>query len=405
MSDDDLDPATIAANQEGNDLDSIKDFGGKTIDDPTVTHVRGKEEVDDDKIVETDEEKEERLRAEAELDDDNFEEKYEDIAKVWTRPTVKELTTKYPNLFKNFPDLRTVMFREAKFTEIFPTLEEATDASVAQSDLETINQRIASGDVAAMLEDLEKEELPKVATNFLPALYKKDKNLYHKIMDPIVDRVLKNAYAEGERTDNDNLKFGAAHLAKYIFGDENFASGGKAVPELQFKADEKLEEERANFRIEKFNEARDAVITYSLKRLENEIKSGLPKDISQRLSTIIIDQVVTEIDSALKKDDGHINLMKRLWKQAEKGNFSGEHKARISSAYLARARNMVPKLRQNILNELVGESDETSRPQRRLQPSGSPPSNNGRQEVTSKNIQYEKSGDLDIIQGKATLKK
>lgn len=400
--DTDLDPGAIAQAQETDDLDSIKDFEGKTIDDPTEIHTRGgKEEEDETPPKDQDEE----VKAE-EFNEEDFEQQYEDIAKVWTRPTVKDLTTKYPNLFKNFPDLRTVMFREAKFTEIFPTLDEAQEASLAKEDLDTINERIANGDVAAMLEDVEKDDLPKVASNFLPALYKKDKDLYHKIMNPIVDRVLKASYQEGERTDNDNLKYGAAHVSKFIFGDETFASGGKAVPDLQFKEDKDLEEERAKFRIEKFTEARDAVVNYSVKRLEAEIKNGLPKDIPQRLSMIIVDQVIEQIDKSLNKNEEHLNFMKRLWKQAEKGNFSGEHKARISSAYLARARNMVPKLRQTILSELVGESGENngSRQQRRLSPGGGPPSNTGRQQVTSKNVRYEKSDDLSIIQGNATLK-
>src|SRR5437660_282354 len=50
-----------------------------------------------------------------------------------TLPQFKEITKKYPNFFKDFPNLRHAFFREKEYSEIFSTVDEAKEA---QEDIE-----------------------------------------------------------------------------------------------------------------------------------------------------------------------------------------------------------------------------------------------------------------------------
>jgi len=80
------------------------------------------EEKPEEKPKEKEEEEEKPLE-----DDDEIE-----------SPTYKEVHTKFPTLFKEFPNLRHTIFREQEYTKLYPTVEDAKDAKDKGIDQEDI---------------------------------------------------------------------------------------------------------------------------------------------------------------------------------------------------------------------------------------------------------------------------
>ena len=71
-----------------------------------------KEEVEEDHEPEEDEESEEsEEEVEEEESEEDEEEELASLHPLHARPTVRQITSKYPTFFKEFPDMRHMLFR------------------------------------------------------------------------------------------------------------------------------------------------------------------------------------------------------------------------------------------------------------------------------------------------------
>src|SRR5437763_300329 len=87
------------------------------------------EEIEDKKPPELEEGKVEgKVEEEEDKGPEKEEEEEEEEHGIVGRPTFKDIKAKYPNLFKDFPDLRDMVFRERDYSELFPTVEDAKEA-------------------------------------------------------------------------------------------------------------------------------------------------------------------------------------------------------------------------------------------------------------------------------------
>src|SRR6266568_7493147 len=90
---------------------------------------------------------------------------------IYERPTYKEITSKYPDFFKEFPTARHVFFREAEFTNLFGDVDTAKEAAEKSKDYEFFEEKLTSGDPKDLLNALkESDSLSEFAANFLPSL-------------------------------------------------------------------------------------------------------------------------------------------------------------------------------------------------------------------------------------------
>ena len=107
------------------DLDDKDEKKEKSSKADEKEDVKPEDEDDADKTKDKEDEEEDELAdLEEELDGPD-EEKLE----LTTPVRRKEILTKYPNLFKDFPYLEKAYYREQQFTEIYPTIDDARAAS------------------------------------------------------------------------------------------------------------------------------------------------------------------------------------------------------------------------------------------------------------------------------------
>ena len=328
------------------------------------TDERGKDDKGDDKdSAEGDKESDEE--EEFNIDD---EESAESLINI---PSRKEILTKYPALFKDFPQLERSFYREQKYAEILPTIEDAKTAVEKSETLDKYEQEIMSGSTESLLStvrDGDKEAFAKVVDNYLPTLYKVDQHSYYHTIGNIIKHTIISMVRDGKEQSDDDLGTAAQILNKYIFGTDKFSHPQRLSKEDITDEAKQKEEELSNkerkFVEKQFTIARDDLGT----RVDNILKSSVDKAIDPNDSMTdyvknhAIREVLEGLEDQILKDTRFRGIYDKLWERAAENEFSKESMDKIKSAYLSKAKTLLPglvrKSRQEALRSRKAGSDE-----------------------------------------------
>lgn len=366
------------------------------------------------------EENEEGQEEDAEDDEGEEEERSEEREEEEeepseSRPTelsYKAIKAKYPQLFKEFPQLRAAMFLAPKFQEHFPDPESAKVAADKAAEYDELEANIVGkGDPASFLQTLS-ENNPKALTrmveNFPEALRKVSADDYLKLATPILEEALHLAARHGHKIggkQGNNLLLSARHLANYLF-----ANGGEipvprsAQPKEPSEAEKQLETERRQYQERENGRAMKEIyeaISPELNRILGKKLDGL-SDFERKA---IIKEARSAVDQALAGDKSFQNQMAALWKRAAESGYSDESKSRIRKAWLERARIVAPSVRNRLRQEALdarqpnrGASQDNDQKKRTFPTKGGG-SGQSRSGVLDnpKKIDWNKTSDLDIL--------
>jgi len=269
-------------------------------------------------------------------------------------------------------------------------------------------------DFLSTVKEADPAAIEKIASNFLPALYKESQDLYIKITAPLLVNAVRSAYMEGESAGNDNLKNSALFVSKYLFGDFRAAQGkmgagelGKVEKPTEEKPTSDVTKERQEYYAEKLKTLRSEVEETTITSLKEKISVNIDPDevLTPYVRDSIIRDTLKEIDRQLGKDERHVKYMGSLWRRALKAGLPAEWKSRLQTAYLARAESLIPAVRSKFLSDALGTTRKVSAhkeakvrenesrgeklPNRVPPPGGS-----------SRRLDYSKTSDLDIIEGR-----
>jgi hypothetical protein len=217
---------------------------------------------------------------------------------------------------------------------------------------------------------------------------------------------------KGVKDSNENLKNAALVLSDYFFGDLAVAEGTKTfvqkedpIKAAESKAAEKYDNERyIIFRAGVSNGIRDQV--------SNLISEGDKlNSLSPFIRSVIIDKVIDQVGATLAKDQSHLRYMDSLWDRAKKNGRTDEDKTKLISAFLSRAKSLIPSIRSKLIAEATGSGPEASAEKlnkvtkvaARVPESGGRPSTK-RTDYNPKRIDYRKTSDEDIINDEITYK-
>lgn len=333
------------------------------------------------------------------------------------RPTVAAIKEKYPELFKDFPALRASMFRERAFSEVFPTVNDAKQASENNEVFVSMRDDILNGGGEKLLEGLkESNSLGKFSQNFLPKLFKADREAHWQVIAPVLEDAAKAFYQQGVRSKDDNVKHAAEHLALFLFGDAGFATGTKTgaagTPKTSEVKESDTEKERKEWAAEQLQTFTSSVKEDSYTNLKSIASIGLPKDgITKWQRDKLMDDIVTKVDQAMTKDPAHMKFMQGLWKKAREAGFNTDSKTRIINAYLARAKSLAPGIRRALITEALGNistraEEVTEQVTSRRTPSSSgTPARASSGKVNAKQVDWSRTSDADFLNDNVTLKR
>lgn len=313
-----------------------------------------KPEEKEDKEEKGDKEEKE-LSLEEELEKELEEPDEETDLDLVAPPSRREILTKYPTLFKDFPHVEKAIYREQKYAEYFPTIPDAKAAVEKVQQLDKYESEFKNGSTESLLSkfrDTDKEAYHKIVDNYLPSLYKTDQSAYYHTVGNVIKHtiisMLRDA-KEGEQ--GDDLKAAAAVLNKFIFGSEQFTyptrlSKDEPVDDNSKKKSDEISQREKEFNQRQFESARDTLGT----KVDNIIKNTIDKviDPSDSMSTIekeySTDKVIKGLEDAIRKDLRFKAVFDKLWERAFSSNFNAESMDRIQKAYLSKAKTLLPHL-------------------------------------------------------------
>jgi len=206
---------------------------------------------------------------------------------------------------------------------------------------------------------------------------------------------------------------------QYAFQDADAID--KDEPKIDPKVSEKekeLEQREVAIRQEKFNGAYQVAVQSLERNLDKAILQGLDPDgkLNEFTRDVLVEKIKNDVKSQIDKDQTHLRRMTSLWKRSEQQGFSRESLSSIVTAYLERARPIIPaarnKFRSIAIKGRTADKDDEDTNDKELRVvtrgrSGRAPSNDGKvnlRNVDSRKIDYRKTSDADIFEGKVKLK-
>jgi hypothetical protein len=329
----------------------------------------------------------------------------------------KDVKTKYPTVFKEFPQLASALRNDRAYGEIFASPEDAKDAAQRAGYFNKLESTIMGGSIKELLNDVEtgnKDTFKKIAKDFLPTVKEKSMELYAEITLPAVNDVLRSAIRDAEGSENVNLRNAALHIAKYLYGKPEIPNLD-AKKEVPNEAEERIKSERQAFWQEKQTDFTNECFSEGREETLKEIAKGIDSDktISPFLKKTLKDSIFTEVDQLLAKDTRHVRQMNVLWRKAEASGFQKETRKEIINAYLRGAKSLIPSIRQKLRAE-AGLQVSTNSKQPETQPQAKrtniPASGRGvaasaGKTPSARDVNWARTSDMDFLNGKYTPKR
>jgi len=311
---------------------------------------------------EDDEEKEEVDDELKEIEEELKGPKEEDL-ELTTPVRRKEILAKYPKLFKDFPYLEKAYYREQQFTETFPTIQDAKNAATKANIVDRLDREILNGDISSILyaaKNENPEAFNKIADNYLPVLKHVDPPAYYHVMgnvlkDTIITMV-REARALGEG--GAPLQAAANILNQFIFGSQNF------TPPTTLSRQQDPQELNRQQQIQQENQQRFYTQFESVKedlqtRADNVLKSTIDQHIDPNESMTdyvrghATREALSTLGDLMSRDKHFRGLLDRLWEKAFEKRFDKDSTDKIKSAYLSKAKTLLPSVIKKARNEAL----------------------------------------------------
>jgi hypothetical protein len=381
--------------------------------------------IEQDDEVEVESEDEPEVDRPEEVDEEEEVEETHEIKDLhpFERPSIKTINEKFPDLFKTFPSLKDMYFREAEYSRIFPTIDDAKEAGENSEAFTNIKSDIFTGDGSKFLtavKEVDEKGLERFGGGVLNTLFKVHPTAFWRAANPFIESVSQSMFTKGVKEKDESMQNAARYLSDYFLGDVAFAEGKKTTVVKEPEGQSEVAKEREAFDNEKGTAFRSTV--------ENDIKIDIFKTIEGKdpktgksklegfspfIRATIIDRILNDIGTQLTADKDHIKFMDSLWNKSKMNGRTEADKARIISAYLARAKSLIPSLRSKYISEANGDRSRVSAERkakldviegRKDGGTSGKGSESRTQNYNPKTINYNKTSDTDILNDNITYK-
>lgn len=366
-----------------------------------------KEGEENEEVVEEEEKEGEEKEEEVEEEEDETGEE-EGLAEDSLYQALKKDN---PDILKKYPALRSTIFREAQYTELLPTIEDAKNAVEAAETLSGLQADIESGQPGKFLKavkELGDDAFNAFLGNFTTELHSLSKDAYLEFMYPEFKKMLRIA----AKNKDENIANSAANIHYFLFEDTDF---NKEVGLKATKADpreDKVTQREKEFAEKQANSFTRDIVTTSEARLKRMIMAPLANSgLSKLRSQAIENEIFRRVDIAVTKDARHMGNIRHLYNKAKAEDFTTEGKDRIINAYLSRAKVLISKYRQQVLTEEGLTVKEPAEKKVEEKPTRIPSSNSGKQQgikpgqkVDPTKVDWNKTSERDMLEGRVTMK-
>jgi hypothetical protein len=348
---------------EGDELETFELLNTEDPPEETLDITdKPKKELGDDTGEAEEEEEEDPLK---EIEDELKPPTEEDLLELTTPVRRKEILAKYPSLFKDFPYLEKAYYREQQFTELLPTIQDARIAVEKAQILDRTEQEVMNGNISSVLRAAKAEDgeaFNRIADNYLQTLRHVDQGAYFHVLGNVIKDTIITMVREGNALGENGspLKAAANILNQFVFGSQNFTPpvqlARQVNPEDQSR-ERNYQLEQQNRLFERFDGVRSDLQTKADNVLRATIDGHIdPKGtMTDYVKTHAAKEALTDLESLIGKDARFRSLLDKLWEKAFQSNFDKESTDRIKSAYLSKAKTLLPSVIQKARREALRE--------------------------------------------------
>lgn len=311
--------------------------------------------------------KEEPEKAEETEEEEKPEEKEEKPApKVLGPPIFKDIEKKYPDFFKDFPEVRADLAQKREFSKLFASVDAAKEVIDEIGGFRALEASLFQGKtpdgkpgvehfVASMMKtDIKATE--RFAAQILPSLFKVNQGLFMKAWLPAARQLVRQMHEDGKASKNVNLERSAIHAAAYLFGKPEIPEEEKIEPEKIDPEKERLDRERAEFAATKYEEFSSSVYDAAERFLDKEILESIPEDeFTPVIREKIAEDIFKKANAIVLEDADHKSKMTNLWNRAVAQNYKGDFKKELVTTYVREMRRYLDGVRRNVLADYRGK--------------------------------------------------
>lgn len=324
------------------------------------TPKKGKKE--DGKESEEGEEESEEVDELKEIEEE-LEEPDEEKLELMTPVRRREILKAYPDLFKKFPYLERAYYRDQQFTEILPTIQDAKVAVEKASAFDNFERHLLDGNIGVVFDAMKHEDTAsfhKIVDELLPSLLKTDAEAYYHVVSGVVKdtivTMVKEARSMGEQ--GTPLQNAAHILNQFVFGSNQFTPHKKLSKQVA-PEEASQQNEIAQQREEILRNQYDSVHSDLQTRADNVLKATIDQHIDPKQSMTdyvrkhASNEAMKTLEDLMSKDTRFRAILDKLWERSFESKFSKESTDRIKSAYLAKAKTLLPTVIKKARNEAL----------------------------------------------------
>jgi len=319
-----------------------------------------------------DEEKEEEEVDELKEIEEELEGPKEEDLELMTPVRRREILSKYPKLFKDFPYLEKAYYREQQFTEVFPSIQDARVAVEKAQIMDQVERQVLSGDITSVLmaaKSENQESFNRIADNYLPALRQVDQQAYYHVLGNVIKDTIVTMVREGRALGDQGqpLQAAANILNQFVFGSQNFQPPqplSRQIPPDEQNRQYQIQYQEQQRVMSQFESTKDTLQT----KADNVLMATIDGNIDPRGSMTdyvkknAVKDAHSTLENLISKDARFRGLLDRLWEKAFQSGFDKDSTDRIKSAYLSKAKTLLPsvikKARNDALKGLGGRSSD-----------------------------------------------
>ena len=260
------------------------------------------------------------------------------------------------DVFKKMPELRHVLGREQAYTELFPTLDHAREATEAVGALNHFNELVVNGVVAPIFESLQKNapegSYQKFVSNFLPSLKKTDRDAYFAVAEPVVVEFLSAAMNQMVNTNNEIGITSLKNVARMIFGKPELPE--TRLPEAKLgldKPDERISQKEQELLASRFADFADDTVEAATRKVRSILRHEVDPEgkLQGSYRDFVLDQIMSESTKVLKSDPQYQAKFSRLLRMAQAGDMSYKVRDALVQHFVRRMKEVSVPIRRKVL--------------------------------------------------------
>jgi hypothetical protein len=313
--------------------------------------------------------------------------------------------------------MRHTLFRMKAMDRVFTSVDEAKQVAEKHDDLIQLEAAVLSGEsdkVIRGLKNINPEAMEKFAEKVLPALFTESREVHDRITGNVLSTALRVAQSQARSSGNKNLFNAVGHLSQFLFGKDvpPEATVKQSSPELDAQR-QQLENEKQQMYDNQAKGFQSEVVSTGERLLRKELTKGLdPQNVlPDFVKESIVEAAIQKIGAAMDKDEAHLGVINNLWARAQRAGFSKDAKAKLVAAWFGRAKILAGPTRRKLVTSAVEKqtgkkvTKDINR-RKHIQTGGKPSSDaKGFRPKTARDVDWNQTSDLDILEGKATKRK